>query len=107
VIEDLRANDFEVFVCLNHFTLPLWIHYPITVRETRLRKGPKGWVEENAIIEFTKYAAYMAWKLGDMVDNWAIFNEPSVIPETGYMIPESGFPQRLTTSELQGKRLDT
>jgi len=38
VIEDLRAHNFEVFVCLNHFTLPLWIHNPITVRETRLRE---------------------------------------------------------------------
>ena len=36
VIEDLRANKFEVFVCLNHFTLPSWIHNPITTRTTRL-----------------------------------------------------------------------
>ncbi len=35
----------------------------------------------------------MAWKLGDIVDNWATFNEPSVVPETGYMMLESGFPQ--------------
>jgi len=41
VIEDLRARGFRVFVCLNHFTLPLWIHDPITVRDTRLRKGPR------------------------------------------------------------------
>ena len=65
VIEDLQANSFEVFLCLNHFTLPLWIHNPITVRKTRLRNGPKGWVDENTIVEFTKYAAYMAWKFGD------------------------------------------
>ena len=95
VIEDLRAKDFEVFVCLNHFTLPLWIHNPIIARETRLRAGPKGWVDENTIIEFTKYAAHMAWKLGGIVDNWATFNEPSVVPETGYMIPQSGFPPAL------------
>lgn len=103
VIEDLRANNFEVFVCLNHFTLPLWIHNPITVRTTRLRAGPKGWVDENTIIEFTKYAAYMAWKLGDIVDNWATFNEPSVIPETGYMIPESGFPPALSNFRVSRK----
>jgi beta-galactosidase len=95
VIEDLRANDFEVFVCLNHFTLPLWIHDPVTVRKTRLHTGPKGWIDENTITEFTKYAAYMAWKLGDIVDNWATFNEPTVVPETGYIIPQSGFPPGL------------
>jgi beta-galactosidase len=103
VIEDLRANDFEVFVCLNHFTLPLWIHDPITVRKTRLRMGPKGWVDENTIIEFTKYAAYMAWKLRGLVDNWATFNEPTVVSETGYMIPESGFPPALNNFRTSRK----
>jgi len=103
VIEDLRANDFEVFVCLNHFTLPLWIHDPITVRKTRLRTGPKGWVDENTIIEFTKYAAYMALELGDIVDNWATFNEPTVVPETGYMIPQSGFPPALNNFRASRK----
>ncbi|MGB9854267.1 MAG: family 1 glycosylhydrolase [Candidatus Bathyarchaeales archaeon] len=92
IIEDLRAKDFKVFVCLNHFTLPLWLHDPLTVRATKLGKGPRGWVEENAIIEFTKYAAYMASRLGDIVDNWTTFNEPMAVCEAGYMIPESGFP---------------
>jgi beta-galactosidase len=95
VIEDLRANGFEVFVCLNHFTLPLWIHDPITARGTRLRSGPKGWVDQETVIEFTKYAAYAAWKLGDLVDKWATFNEPMVVPETGYLYPRSGFPPGL------------
>jgi beta-galactosidase len=92
IIEDLRNKGIKVFVCLNHFTLPLWIHNPITVRDTKLHQGPKGWVDPETIIEFTKYAAYMAWKLGDVVDEWATFNEPMVIPETGYLITQSGFP---------------
>jgi|WetSurMetagenome_2_1015567.scaffolds.fasta_scaffold37477_1 beta-galactosidase len=98
VIEDLRANSFEVFLCLNHFTLPLWIHDPITVHKTRMRYGPKGWVDENTIVEFTKYAAYMAWKFGDLVKNWATFNEPMVVAESGYMISESGFPPGLSNA---------
>lgn len=28
IIADLRAKGFKVFVCLNHFTLPLWLHNP-------------------------------------------------------------------------------
>jgi len=103
VIEDLRARDFKVFVCLNHFTLPLWIHDPTTVRDTRLRKGPKGWVDEETIIEFTKYAAYMALKLGDIVDKWATFNEPMVVPETGYIMPQSGFPPALNNFKASKK----
>ncbi|MEM0096505.1 MAG: beta-galactosidase BgaS [Candidatus Bathyarchaeia archaeon] len=92
IIEDLRARGFKVFVCLNHFTLPLWIHNPIIVRATRLRKGPRGWLDETTIVEFVKYAAYVAWRLGDLVDCWATFNEPMAVCEAGYMLPESGFP---------------
>jgi len=92
VINDLRAKDFKVFVCLNHFTLPLWIHNPITVHATKIGKSPKGWLEETTIVEFTKYAAYMAWSLGDIVDNWATLNEPMAVAEAGYMFPQSGFP---------------
>jgi beta-galactosidase len=92
IIQDLKVKDFKVFVCLNHFTLPLWIHDPIIVRDTKLRKGPRGWVDEETIVEFTKYAAYLAWKLGDIVDNWATFNEPMVIPMGGYLTLEASFP---------------
>jgi beta-galactosidase len=103
VIEDLRNNGIKVFVCLNHFTLPLWIHNPITVQDTKLRQGPKGWADPKTIIEFTKYAAYMAWKLGDIVDEWATFNEPMVIPETGYLITQSGFPPGLNNFRVSRK----
>jgi len=95
VIEDLLDKGFEVFVCLNHFTLPLWIHDPIAVRKTRMYRGPKGWVDENTIVEFAKYAAYIAYKLGDLVKNWATFNEPMAVAEGGYMIAEAGFPPGL------------
>jgi beta-galactosidase len=105
VIEDLRARGFEVFLCLNHFTLPLWIHDPISVRKTRLYRGPKGWVDEATIVEFTKFAAYMAWKFGDLVKYWATFNEPMAVAEGGYMIPESGFPPGLRNAFRVLKRV--
>ncbi len=95
VIEDLRNSDIKVFACLNHFTMPLWVHNPIIVRDTKLRHGPKGWADPETIVEFTKYTAYVAWKLGDIVDEWATFNEPMVIPEAGYLITQASFPPRL------------
>jgi len=95
MIEDLRTRGFRVFVCLNHFTLPLWVHDPIAARNTRLRRGPRGWIDETTIIEYTKYVAYVAWKLGDIVDKWATINEPMVVPMAGYTTPESGFPPAL------------
>ncbi|MEM3161922.1 MAG: beta-galactosidase BgaS [Candidatus Bathyarchaeia archaeon] len=92
IIADLKAKGLKVFVCLNHFTLPLWIHDPIIAHKTKLKRGPKGWLEEATIIEFTKYAAYIAWKLGDIVDYWATMNEPMAVAEAGYIFPQSGFP---------------
>jgi beta-galactosidase len=103
VINDLKTKGLKVFVCLNHFTLPLWIHNPIVARNTKLSKGPRGWFDETTIIEFTKYAAYMAWKIGDIVDNWVTFNEPMVIPEAGYLSPASGFPPGLDSFKTSRK----
>lgn len=95
IINDLRSRGFKVLLCLNHFTLPLWIHNPIKVRNTRFRVGPKGWLDDNTIIEFTKYVAYIAYKLGDIVDKWVPINEPMVVAETGYLTDKAGFPPSL------------
>ena len=103
IIEDLRSKGVKVFVCLSHFTLPLWIHNSITVRNTNLRQGPKGWADPETITEFTKYAGYVAWKLGDVVDEWATFNEPMVMPETGYLITQSGFPPGINNFRVSRK----
>lgn len=92
IIKNIKENEMKVFVCLNHFTLPVWIHDPISARNTKLKKGPLGWVDERTVVEFTKYAAFLAWKLGELVDFWATFNEPMVVAEMGYTLRASGFP---------------
>ncbi len=95
VIDDLRDKGFKVIVCLNHFTLPLWVHDPIAVRDSKLRKGPRGWYDSESVVEFAKYAAFLAWWLGDRVDIWVTFNEPMVIAEVGYLLGMEGFPPGL------------
>jgi beta-glucosidase/6-phospho-beta-glucosidase/beta-galactosidase len=35
-----------------------------------------GWLSSDTPVEFEKYAAYVAWKYGDQVDNWTVLNEP-------------------------------
>jgi beta-galactosidase len=105
IIGDIRNKGLKVFLCLNHFTLPLWIHDPIVTRDTNLRKGPKGWVDEASVVEFTKYTAYTAWKLGDIVDSWATFNEPTVVPETGYLTTQSGFPPAIRNFKAYKKTI--
>lgn len=91
IIDDLKNKNFKVIVCLNHFTLPLWIHDPIIVRDSKLKQGPRGWYDRSTIVEFVKYAAFMAWKLGDSVDMWATFNEPNVVAMS-YLTNLGGFP---------------
>jgi beta-galactosidase len=91
IISDLRQRNMKPIICLNHFTLPLWIHSPAAVGNWKSKTRPRGWYDEETIVEFWKYAAYAAWKLGDLVDSWATFNEPVVAAE-GYLFPERGFP---------------
>jgi beta-galactosidase len=92
IIQDLRSRNFKIFICLNHFTLPLWIHNPIRTFYSKFKRIPKGWEDTDTIVEFTKYASYMAWKFGDITDNWITFNEPMLVAEAGYLSKETGFP---------------
>ncbi|RLF01828.1 MAG: glycoside hydrolase family 1 protein [Thermoprotei archaeon] len=92
IIQDLRERGFKVILNLVHFTLPLWLHDPITARRTKLRRGPLGWLSPQFKEEFAKFAAYTAWKFGDLVDSWSTFNEPSIVAVMGYLFEESHFP---------------
>lgn len=42
MILDLKEKEIEPFVCLNHYTLPLWIHDPIVARNSKLKAGFRG-----------------------------------------------------------------
>lgn len=75
----LRQHGLDPFVTVNHFTLPVWVHDPVVARpliQLGLPAPAAGWLSSNTAGEFEKYAAYVAWKYGDQVDNWATLNEP-------------------------------
>ena len=91
IVSDIRQRSMKPIVCLNHFTLPVWIHCPVAVENSKSRTRLRGWHDEETIVEFWKFAAYVAWKLGDLVDSWATLNEPVVAAE-GYLFPDGGFP---------------
>ena len=79
VFTSLRAHGLEPLVTVNHFTLPTWVHDPITARpliQLGLPAPAAGWLSPSTPVEFEKYAAYVAWKYGDQVDDWATINEP-------------------------------
>jgi len=88
VLRRAAALGMRTMLTLHHFTLPLWIHDPAGVRAAFAGRGPddplpanlqrSGWIDRATVAEFRKYAAYVAWKLGDDVDLWATVNEPLV-----------------------------
>ncbi|MCT7657565.1 family 1 glycosylhydrolase [Mycobacterium deserti] len=79
VLASLRAHGLEPMVTVTHFSLPAWVHDPISTRalaQLGLPAPAAGWLSPTTPVEFEKYAAYLAWKYGDQVDNWATINEP-------------------------------
>ncbi len=79
VFDALRANHLEPLITVNHFTLPVWVHDPIATRpliQLGLPATAAGWLSPGTPAEFEKYAAYVAWKYGNQVDNWTVLNEP-------------------------------
>jgi beta-galactosidase len=88
-------RGLEPMLTLNHFTLPLWVHDPIGVREAFAGRGADdpvpsgleraGWLDPAIVDEFRKFAAYAAWKFGDEVDIWVTLNEPLVTVSQGFV----------------------
>src|SRR5262245_11860098 len=79
VFTELRRRKLEPMVTLNHFSLPLWLHDPIEVRDAFAGVDPLagavppgiqhgGWLDLKIVDEFEKFAAYAGWKFGDLVD---------------------------------------
>ncbi len=94
VFAALRRRGLEPMVTLNHFSLPLWLHDPIAVRDAFAGVNPltggvppglerAGWLDPAIVGEFAKFAAYAGWKFGDLVDLWCTINEPVVILVSG------------------------
>ena len=42
IVIDLRQRSMKPIVCLNHFTLPLWVHTPIAARNPKSEKRSTG-----------------------------------------------------------------
>ena len=91
----IRAEGMTPFVTLSHFSLPLWAHDPIAARDAFAGVGPDdppptgfgpaGWLDPATVPEFRKYAAYLGWKYGKLVDFWTPINEPMAVVANGYV----------------------
>ena len=83
----LAAAGIRPMVTLNHYTLPLWVHEPLSCRES-LDCEASGWLDGDRIVPLI--AAYASWagqEFGGEVDNWGTLNEPLANVMAGYLVP--------------------
>jgi beta-glucosidase/6-phospho-beta-glucosidase/beta-galactosidase len=94
VLRAAAKEGLTPFVTLHHWTIPSWLHDPFATREALAGRGPNdplppleagGWLDGATVEEFEKYAAYIAWKLGDGADYWNTLNEPLVQVTNGFV----------------------
>ena len=95
VLTECRNLGLTVLLTLYHWPLPLWIHDPIECRDDFVHAVRRGWTDQTTVVEFAKYAAYVAKTFGDSVDLYATLNEPMVASGAGYLRKSSGFPPGL------------
>lgn len=74
VIDTLIAEGITPIINLSHFDMPI-----------DLQKQHGGWLSRKTIALFVKYASKAFSLFGDRVKHWAVFNEPMVVPEAGYL----------------------
>ena len=75
VAECVRGHGMKVMVTLHHFVWPVW-----------LERDHGEMIGDRFPEFFTRYAERVASAMGDMVDYWIIFNEPSHLT-FGYIKP--------------------
>lgn len=73
IIDEMREAGIEPMMCLHHFDLPYyWV-----------KDG--GFDNRRAVEAYADFAAVCFREFGDKVTYWTTFNEPIIIPETGYL----------------------
>ena len=106
ILADWKGRGKKVILNLNHFTLPIWVHDPLKLRKDPANPHiPRGWLGDDTVIEFAKYAAYVAWRLGDLVDYWSTMNEPTAVYVNGFINVKSGFPPGILSVEYSLKAM--
>lgn len=76
LVDALCAANIEPFITLHHWD------YPQALYENG------GWANRDNLGYFADYAAVLTKHLGDRVEKWCTFNEPSIIAWLGYLTGE-------------------
>lgn len=73
VLAALKARGLMTFVTLHHFTNPAWF------------ADLGGWESREAPVLFERYVRAIAPALAEYVDVWLTINEPTTVPQQGYI----------------------
>ncbi len=91
MLTELRRLGITPMVTLHHFTNPLWL----------AARG--GWLADDVVSRFERYAAHAVASLGDLVDVWCTINEPLVYAYLSHLVGDwspgtHSFPQTFKIS---------
>ncbi|GGM77067.1 beta-galactosidase [Thermogymnomonas acidicola] len=99
IFSDVRERGMKLIINAYHWPIPIYLHDPIESRDSGLRNKRNGWLNHDTVVEFVKYAKYIAWKFEDLADMFSIMNEPNVVCGAGYFNPKAGFPPGFPSPE--------
>ena len=100
IFAEAKKQGITLMLTLFHWPIPLWLHDPIKCKTDLEHADKRGWLDNRTVIEFTKFAAYVAYRFGDLVDLYCTINEPRIISEHGYLSTWSEFPPGLNDPDL-------
>jgi beta-galactosidase len=87
VLRALKQRGLTPLVTLHHYTLPAWLHDAVGCHKDLTTCQPRGWLDERAVHEITKYAGFAAQEFAAEVDLWATLNEPFAVILPGFIAP--------------------
>ncbi len=88
MFQSMKSKGLTPLVTLNHYSLPTWIHDPVTCHVSFSTCEKRGWVDdERTIREIAKFSGFVAKEFGDQIDLWATLNEPLQNMLFGYFQP--------------------
>ena len=74
VLEAIRARGMQVFLTINHWTVPGWV------------ADMGSWDDRRTVDRFVRFAVRCGEELGDLVDAWITINEPIHQVNYGYFV---------------------
>lgn len=78
IFSDFRARNNFLIINIYHWSTPSWINDP-SKRDIDKDNAIGNGFNTRSIVEFSKYAAYIAYNFDDLADRWSTMNEPNIV----------------------------